>query len=202
MAHDTVTASDLDALVPDSAQPEIRTWLRRVIAETQRRNRARAERVLKHDDLVERLRQPPVSMTNPHMWNGYVPPHEGHDAEREAVHSPRGRPNLRKRVTLGRQTTKTRSRDELVKICALAWQRDLQQCLVTGEREPDVLAALPFPLPGLAAPEPPVLFDVSGPEGPADDTAAAHAEPEPDSDPWEREREVQQTFMRGPGRQS
>lgn len=42
--------------------------------QAKRENAERAARVLAHPDLVERLRQEPAAMQDPHGWSGWIPP--------------------------------------------------------------------------------------------------------------------------------
>ena len=63
-------------------------WLAQIQAETSRRCGIRRERVLAHPDLAEALTRPPLDFPEPGMWNGYIPPREGHWAEPETLHSP------------------------------------------------------------------------------------------------------------------
>src|SRR5215469_14382 len=188
-ASKTVTIDDLINICPPGTDPRIRQWLGRVLAETQRRNRARAERVLKYDDLREALRN--ELGINPYEWNGYVEPLQGQDMTAERVHSPKGRPNLRKRTTDDSPSNRDdERRKSLIAIVSEAWQRDLDAGLV--EPEQAIEAMFPFPIPGLKAPERTLSADTDLGEF---DGEQQTLDDEIDDD------EREQTFMRGPGRQ-
>ncbi len=48
---------------PDGASPREKAW-------------QRAERVLAHPDIAAQLTRPPLSLPDPRMWSGYIPPSE------------------------------------------------------------------------------------------------------------------------------
>jgi hypothetical protein len=191
MGSKTVTIDDLINICPPGTDPRIRQWLGKRLAETQRRNRAHAERVLKYEDLRECLRTLGI---NPHEWNGYIPPATGHDALPERVRSPKGRANMRKRVTVERASNESERRTSLHEIARVAWEREHEAGLV--EPEPSLDELFPFPIPGLQAPVKTLSADTDFEADPADEPTAGQQQLV-DDDTAERA----QTFMRGPGRQ-
>lgn len=53
--------------------PVMHLW-RQAVAESKRECQDRRARVLAHPDLAKRLTEPPLSLSEPARWNGYIPP--------------------------------------------------------------------------------------------------------------------------------
>lgn len=51
----------------------VKPWMK-ILADAKRETRERRKRVLSYPDLVAELMQPPLSLTDPTKWNGYIPP--------------------------------------------------------------------------------------------------------------------------------
>lgn len=47
---------------------------RQTVASSKRECQERRARVLAHPDLAARLKEPPLSLSDPARWNGYIPP--------------------------------------------------------------------------------------------------------------------------------
>jgi hypothetical protein len=50
-----------------------RLWVD-ALRESREASAARRERVFAHRDLVDKLRQPPLALTEPNRWSGWIPP--------------------------------------------------------------------------------------------------------------------------------
>lgn len=48
-------------------------WMK-ALADAKRETQERRKRVLAHPDLAAQLTQPPLALTDPVKWNGYIPP--------------------------------------------------------------------------------------------------------------------------------
>lgn len=51
----------------------VKPWMK-ILADAKRETRERRKRVLSYPDLAEQLMKPPLSLTDPAKWNGYIPP--------------------------------------------------------------------------------------------------------------------------------
>jgi len=59
---------------PETAvRPVMRLW-REAAAASKRESEARRARVLAHKDLTDRLKEPPLRLSNPTRWSGWIPP--------------------------------------------------------------------------------------------------------------------------------
>ncbi|HEX5348528.1 MAG TPA: hypothetical protein VFW64_15710 [Pseudonocardiaceae bacterium] len=65
---------DHDATEPDTTvRPVMQLW-RAAKAASKRQSQERRARVLGHDDLAQRLTAPPLRLSNPARWSGWIPP--------------------------------------------------------------------------------------------------------------------------------
>lgn len=58
---------------PETVRPVMRRW-REAKAESKKESKARRARVLAHKDLTDRLSAPPLRLSNPQRWTGWIPP--------------------------------------------------------------------------------------------------------------------------------
>lgn len=87
--------------------------------------RERRAAVLRYPDLAARLRERPLALTDPHTWNGFIPPQRG--AVQACVHCEHGR--ARRWATCDRHAhgqpgNHSAVRTQLLEIEAEAWRRD------------------------------------------------------------------------------
>jgi hypothetical protein len=58
---------------PETVRPVMRLW-REAKAKSKDESQARRARVLGHDDLAQRLTLPPLRLSHPARWSGWIPP--------------------------------------------------------------------------------------------------------------------------------
>lgn len=58
---------------PETVRPVLRQY-RTAKAESKRESEARRARVLAHEDLAQRLTEPPLRLSHPLRWSGWIPP--------------------------------------------------------------------------------------------------------------------------------
>lgn len=58
---------------PHTVRPVLRLW-RKAKADSKRDSQARRDRVLTHEDLAQRLTEPPLRLSHPARWSGWIPP--------------------------------------------------------------------------------------------------------------------------------
>lgn len=58
---------------PETVRSVMRRW-REAKAESKKESKARRARVLAHKDLTDRLKEPPLRLSNPTRWSGWIPP--------------------------------------------------------------------------------------------------------------------------------
>lgn len=127
----------------------ISDWLRKIYADTQKRNRARAVRVRKYPDLVEALRDE-ADVRDPWKWNGYVPPEYVTIGEPETLRSPKGQAHPKLRKTPGEKWNDSPARTALQVIVDEADRRDREAGLdVDDPTSAEIVARHPFPFPGM-----------------------------------------------------
>jgi hypothetical protein len=57
----------------DDNGPVLRLW-QQAVAKSKRESQARRGRVLAHEDLAQRLTTPPLRLSSPRRWSGWIPP--------------------------------------------------------------------------------------------------------------------------------
>lgn len=65
--------SRLDSLTPGAERGVMRLW-RQAVAKSQEASQARRVRVLQQPDLTRRLTEPPLRLSDPARWSGWIPP--------------------------------------------------------------------------------------------------------------------------------
>ncbi len=81
----TADPAQLSGSAPDGVLGPL--W-RQAVAKSKRESQARRARVLAHEDLVQRLKDPPLRLTEPSRWSGWIPPRTL--AEEACTHCERG----------------------------------------------------------------------------------------------------------------
>lgn len=70
----TVEPTDQQDHDPDHpVRPVMRLW-HKLQADSKRGSAARRARVLAHEDLAQRLTEPPLRLSHPTKWSGWIPP--------------------------------------------------------------------------------------------------------------------------------
>lgn len=76
----TTTKADRDAtadpahISPSALDGAVAPLWRQAVAKSKRESQARRERVLAHEDLAQRLTLPPLRLSAPSRWSGWIPP--------------------------------------------------------------------------------------------------------------------------------
>ncbi|MGH3936442.1 MAG: hypothetical protein ACRDS1_15935 [Pseudonocardiaceae bacterium] len=74
-SQDTATTSPPNQSTgePETVRPVLRLW-RTALARSKEESAARRERVLTNRDLADRLTLPPLRLSSPQHWSGWIPP--------------------------------------------------------------------------------------------------------------------------------
>lgn len=106
---------------PVAARAEMNRQWRTAMANSRAESAARRARVLAHEDLAKRLTEPPLRLSNPQRWSGWIPPRTL--AEDTCAECARDRRACRGRPHLAR-VNDSPYRRALVEIAAEALRRE------------------------------------------------------------------------------